>query len=331
MKIAVFSTKSYDRQFIEEANKNHGHDITFFEPHLSIETCLLAQGFSAVCVFVNDVLNEGVLKNLADNGIKLIALRCAGFNNVDISVANSLGLTVVRVPEYSPYAVAEHAVALMLTLNRKIYRAYNRVRDCNFTLDGLLGFDMNGKTVGIIGTGKIGVVVAKIIKGFGCNVIAYDPYPNNQQCKDLGVKYVSLAEIFTNSDIITLHCPLTKDTYHLIDQKALEQMKDGVMIINTSRGALTDTQELISALKSNKIGNLGLDVYEEEADMFFEDLSGKVIQDDIFTRLLTFPNVLITSHQAFFTQNAMKNIADTTLENISNFEQNKNIENIVKK
>jgi D-lactate dehydrogenase len=320
MKIAVFSTKPYDRTFLNAANEGHDHQITFFEPRLTTETVSLAAGYGAVCAFVNDELNADVLRALADSGTCLIALRSAGFNHVDLAAADELGMTVVRVPAYSPYAVAEHAVGLMLTLNRKIHRAYNRVREGNLALDGLLGFDLHGKTVGLIGTGKIGRITAKILRGFGCNLLAYDPYPNPEM-EELGGRYVDLPELFAGSDIISLHCPLTPETYHLIDTDALAQMKDGVMLINTSRGALVDTAEVIEALKSGKVGYLGLDVYEEEADLFFEDLSDRVIQDDVFARLLTLPNVLITGHQGFFTQNALQNIAETTIDNITTFER----------
>lgn len=322
MKVAVFSTKSYDKQFLVAANADYSHELLFFEPRLTADTAILASEIPAVCAFVNDQLDEKTLKVLAKQETRLIALRAAGYNNVDLQAATKLGLTIVRVPAYSPYAVAEHTIGLILTLNRKIHRAYNRVREGNFSLDGLLGFDLNGQTIGIIGTGKIGVIVAQILKGFGCQLLAYDLHPN-PECEALGAKYVELPELFHNSDIISLHCPLTPENHHLINAQALEQMKQGVMLINTSRGALLDTQAVISALKSRKVGYLGLDVYERETDLFFEDLSEDVIQDDVFQRLLTFPNVLITGHQAFFTENALKNIAETTLSNITNFEHGK--------
>ncbi len=328
MKVAVFSTKPYDRRFLEAANADHRHELVFFEPRLTCDTTVLAAEFPAVCAFVNDQLDEKTLKCLAEQGIRLIALRSAGFNNVDLEAASELGMTVVRVPAYSPYAVAEHTIGLILTLNRKIHRAYNRVREGNFSLDGLLGFDLYGRTVGIIGTGKIGVIVGQILKGFGCQLLVYDVY-RNPDCEALGAKYVELPELFAASDIITLHCPLIPETYHLINAQAVEQMKQGVMLINTSRGALIDTQAVIDALKSRKIGYLGLDVYEQESDLFFEDLSEDVIQDDVFERLLTFPNVLITGHQAFFTENALKKIAQTTLSNITDFEQGRPCQNIV--
>ena len=319
MRVAVFSTKSYDRSYLEEANRNYKHELVFFDPHLTAETCIMAEGFPCVCVFVNDNLNSETLNRLAKQGVGLIALRCAGFNNVDLKSSDSLGLTVVRVPAYSPNAVAEHTVALILALNRKIYRAYNRVREGNFSIEGLMGFNLHGKTIGIIGTGKIGTVVAKIMKGFGCNLIAHDPYPSSE-CKALGVRYISLSELFNESEIITLHCPLTPETYHLINEQALRQMKNGVILINTSRGGVIDTLAVIQALKSGKIAYLGLDVYEEEGDLFFQDLSDRIITDDVFARLLTFPNVIITGHQAFFTHEAMENIAETTLSNIKDFE-----------
>jgi D-lactate dehydrogenase len=320
MRVAVFSTKNYDRAFLEAANATCGHELVFFEPRLTEETTALAAQFPAVCVFVNDQLSATVLNRLAGQGTRLIALRSAGFNNVNLIAARESGLTVVRVPAYSPYAVAEHTAGLILTLNRKIHRAYARVREGNFSLDGLLGFDLYDRTVGVIGTGKIGAVVARIMKGFGCRLLANDPFPN-PDCERLGVTYVSRPRLFAASDIVTLHCPLTPETHHLIDARALGQMKSGVMLINTGRGALIDTQAVIEALKSGRIGYLGLDVYEEEADLFFEDLSDKVIRDDVFSRLLTFPNVVITGHQGFFTEEALKSIAETTLANITAFEQ----------
>ena len=321
MKVAVFSTKAYDRTFLEAANKRYGHELVFFEPRLTRETAALAQGFTAVCVFVNDQLGADVIGRLAQAGVQLIALRCAGFNNVDLAAAQQHGLTVVRVPGYSPHAVAEHTVALLLTLNRKIHRAHARVREGNFALDGLLGFDIHGLTTGIIGTGKIGIEVAHIMRGFGCHLLAYDPFPN-PEAASIGISYVPLSDLLVQSDIISLHAPLTPQTHHLINAQAVAQMKRGVTLINTSRGALVDTQAVIDGLKSGQIGYLGLDVYEEEADLFFEDLSNQVIQDDLFSRLLTFPNVVITGHQAFFTSNALQNIAETTLANITAFEQN---------
>ncbi|MFQ5787529.1 MAG: 2-hydroxyacid dehydrogenase [Thermodesulfobacteriota bacterium] len=328
MKVAVFSTKSYDRQFLESANRKFGHELFFFEPKLDIETSVLADGFPGVCVFVNDDLNSEVLNKLVKGGTRLIALRCAGFNNVDLRVAEKLGLTVVRVPAYSPHAVAEHTVALILALNRKIHKAYNRVREGNFSLERMMGFNLSGKTIGIIGTGRIGSIVARIMKGFGCNLLAHDPYPN-EECKSIGVKYVLLSDLFMRSDIITLHCPLTPETHHLIDEGSLHKMKNGIMLINTSRGEVIDTHAIIHALKSGKIGYLGLDVYEEEADLFYQDLSDRIIRDDIFARLQTFPNVLITGHQAFFTKEALTNITETTLSNIKEFELGRKVLNQV--
>ena len=328
MKVAVFGTKSYDREFLEAVNKSYNHELVFFEPQLNNKTSVLASGFKGVCVFVNDILDEEILKAVKQGGTELVALRCAGFNNVDLAAAAGLGITVVRVPSYSPQAVAEHTLALILSLIRKTHRAYSRVRDGNFSLEGLLGYNLHGKTVGIIGTGKIGTVLAKIIQGFGCRILAYDPYPS-KECKALGVNYTSLHNLFGESDIISLHCPLTPDTRHLIDTNALKEMKPGVVLINTSRGAVIDTMAVIKALKSGRIGYLGLDVYEEEGDLFFEDLSNEVIQDDVFARLLTFPNVLITGHQGFFTHEALEAIADTTLSNIQDIEEGRPCANVI--
>jgi D-lactate dehydrogenase len=325
MKVAVFSAKNYDQTFFCTANASH-HEIHFFEPHLNEETAGLAAGFGAVCVFVNDQIGEATIAALSSLGVRLIALRCAGYNNVDLSAARKQGIAVVRVPGYSPHAVAEHAIGLMLALNRKLHRAYNRVREGNLSLEGLLGFDLHGKIVGIVGTGKIGTVVARILTGFGCPTLAFDPIPN-ERCRSLGVRYVKLDELLAHSDIVTLHCPLTPDNKHLIDASALKKMKTGVMLINTSRGALLDTVAVIEALKNGKIGYLGLDVYEEEEQIFFEDRSGLIIPDDVFARLLTFPNVIITGHQAFFTREALDSIAATTLDNITKFEKGLTLEN----
>ena len=319
MRVAMFSTKTYDQHYFELANAEHGHDLTFLEPRLLGHTVSLAAGFPAVCAFVNDQLDADVLSTLSEHGTTLIALRSAGFNHVDLEAADALGLTVVRVPAYSPHAVAEHALALVLALNRRIFRAYNRVREGNFSLEGLLGFDLHGKTVGVIGTGKIGVLFARIMTGLGCRVIAYDPYPQ-AEAEEI-VEYVALSDLFAQSDVISLHCPLTPETHHLIGADAIAQMKDGVMLVNTSRGRLVDTLAVIEGLKSGRIGNLALDVYEEEEDLFFQDLSDRVIQDDAFSRLLTFPNVLITGHQGFFTEEAVTSIAQTTLANITAFER----------
>ena len=318
MRIAVFSAKPYDGTFFKRANEDQRHTLSFFEARLTEDTAPLATHYDAVCAFVNDCLDASVLQQLRDGGTRLVALRSAGFNHVDLAAADRLDITVVRVPAYSPYAVAEHAVALLLSLNRMTYRAYNRVREGNFSLNGLLGFDLHGKTVGVIGTGQIGLIFADIMHGFGCRIIASDPFPNSQ-AKPF-VEYVSLETLYAQADIISLHCPLTPDTHHLIDADAIAQMKDGVMLINTGRGRVVDTQAVIAGLKSGKIGRLGLDVYEEEEQLFFEDLSQGVIDDDQFMRLTTFHNVLITGHQAFFTSEALTNIAETTLANIDAFE-----------
>lgn len=319
MRVAVFSTKPFDKVFLEQYNVAHKHTLVFFEQRLTELSARLVAGFSAVCVFANDVLNRTVLTILSENGVRLIALRCAGFNNVDLVTADRLGLTVVRVPAYSPYAVAEHTLGLIMALNRKVCRAHSRIREGNFSLDGLLGFELHGHTVGIVGTGRIGKTVSKILSGFGCILLASDPSPDGE-CESFGVKYVSLGDLICQSDIITLHCPLMPQTYHIVNAETISRMKTGVMLINTSRGALIDTKAAIKALKSGKVGYLGLDVYEEEADVFFEDLSDKIIQDDVLARLLTFPNVIITGHQAFFTKNALEEISKTTLANITDFE-----------
>jgi D-lactate dehydrogenase len=316
--VAIFSSKSWVLNSFSDINKNFGFDLSFHESRLYAQTASLAKGYDVVCVFVSDSVDSIVLEKLKKEGVKLIALRCAGFNNVDIEKANELGIGVVRVPAYSPYAVAEHTLGLILSLNRKLHRAYGRVRDANFSLDGLLGFDMHGKTIGVIGTGKIGQVFINLIKGFGCDVLAYDKFPN-KEIKAQGVEYVELQELYAKSDIISLHCPLTYETYHLINEYAISAMKHNVMIINTSRGPLIDTPAIINGLKSGKVGYLGLDVYEEEEELFFEDLSETIIQDDQFVRLQMFPNVLITAHQAFFTKEAIRNIAQMTFENIDEF------------
>jgi D-lactate dehydrogenase len=320
VRIALFSTKPYDKEFFEQVNRHFQYELVFFEARLNNSTVPLARGFETVCAFVNDDLNGEVLKTLSENGTRFLTLRNAGFNHVDLKTAEQFGISIARVPAYSPYAIAEHTVGLILDLNRRIHRAYNRIRDGNFSLDGLMGFDMHGKTVGIIGTGKIGVLVATILVGFGCKLVAHDPYPN-QECLNLGVRYTSLEEIYKQSDIITLHCPLTPQSHHLINALSISQMKQDVMLINTSRGGVVDTCAVIEGLKSGKIGYLGLDVYEEESALFFEDLSNQVIQDDLFARLMTFPNVIITGHQAFFTREAMEQIAWTTLENVRDFER----------
>lgn len=330
MKVAVFSTKPYDRQFLEAANANHRHELVFLEPRLNERTAPLAAGFPGVCVFVNDILDAKTLEILAQNGTHLLALRSAGFNHVDLKAAAQVGMQVVRVPAYSPYAVAEHTVGLILMLNRKLYRAYNRVRDDNFALEGLLGFDLHGCTVGVIGTGKIGMIFAQIMHGFGCSLLGYDAYPN-PSFEAIGTsRYVELPELLENCDIISLHCPLIPETRYLINADAIEQIKPGVMLINTSRGALIDTKAVIAGIKSGKIGYLGIDVYEQEEDLFFEDLSDSVIQDDDFQLLQSFPNVVITAHQAFFTRDALQTIAETTLSNITVCEQGGKCPNEIK-
>lgn len=332
MKVAFFSTRSYDRRFFDLANKalNSPHQLEYFEAKLNAKTAPLAAGFPVVCMFVNDTADAEALKILAAQGTKLIALRCAGYNMVDLKVANELGIKLVRVPAYSPYAVAEHAIGLILALNRKLNKAYNRVRDDNFTLDGLLGFDLHGSTVGVIGTGKIGTIFAQIMHGFGCHLLGYDAHPNEHFPKIEDARYVDLPELLSSSDIISLHCPLLEETYHIINQESIEQMKKGVMLINTSRGQLVDTRAVINGIKSLKIGYFGLDVYEQEDEIFFEDHSEHIIQDDVFQLLQSFPNVIITAHQAFFTKNALEAISQTTLSNISDFEKGLPLENEVK-
>jgi D-lactate dehydrogenase len=321
VKTAVFSFRPYDRIFLDAANAATAaaHELTFFDVRLNCDTAALAAGHQAVCAFVNDRLDRNALKRLSDQGIALVALRSAGFNNIDLAAAKEFGLTVARVPAYSPDSVAEHTVALILCLNRKIHKAYARVREGNFALEGLLGFDLRGRTVGIVGTGKIGLCFARIMQGFGCHVRAFDPEPN-PAFRQLGGAYMGLPELLGSADVLSLHCPLNPATHHLIDACAIERMKPGAMLINTSRGAVVDAKALIKGLKSGRIGSVGLDVYEEEGDLFFENLSDKMIQDDVFARLLTFPNVLITGHQAFFTHEAMTAIAETTIGNISSFE-----------
>lgn len=321
MRIAVFDTHAYDRDALMEVNAAYDHELVFFEPRLTAETAALASGFPAVCSFVNDRLDRAALTTLTAGGTRLIALRSAGYNHVDLEAAAELGLRVVRVPAYSPHAVAEHAVALILSLDRKIHRAYQRVREGNFGLEGLVGFDLHGKTVGVIGTGKIGAAFASIMHGFGCRVLAYDPHPDETLDRQGIVSYSALTRLYRESDVISLHVPLTPATHHLIDARALAQMTRGVMLINTSRGALIDTPALIAALKRGHVGSAGLDVYEEEEGVFFQNLSDQVLQDDVLARLLTFPNVLVTSHQAFLTREALHGIAVTTLENVRTFER----------
>lgn len=313
MKIAVFDAKPYDKEFFNAANASFGAEIKYFESHLTPDTSTLAQGHQAVCVFVNDKITSELIDNLCHQGIGLIALRCAGYNNVDLKASHQK-IKIVRVPHYSPHAVAEYAIGMMLCLNRKIHRAYGRIRENNFSIIGLLGFDMHGKTAGVVGCGQIGSAVVGILKGFGMKVLGYDI--DKSQVERSGCLYADLPALYKESDIITLHCPLTPENLHMINRHSIAQMKEGVMLINTGRGGLIDTSALIAALKSKKIGAAGLDVYEEENKYFYEDLSSSFIPDDILARLQTFPNVLITSHQAFFTQEAMQNIALTTLENI---------------
>jgi D-lactate dehydrogenase len=325
MRVAIFSTKAHDRHFLLAAQSQAGgHELVFLEPRLSPQTASLAAGFPAVCAFVNDQLDAAALALLASGGTRLIALRSAGFNHVDLTAADQHGLTVTRVPAYSPFAVAEHTVGLILALNRKLHKAYARVREGNFSLDGLLGFDLHQRVAGVVGTGKIGAALCRILHGFGCRLLVYDVQPN-QEVEALGARHVPLGELLEQSDIVTLHCPLVPETHHLIDDAALARMKPDAMLINTSRGALIDSQAVVRALKEGRLGYLGLDVYEEEADLFFEDLSGRVIQDDVFSRLLTFPNVLITGHQAFFTREALEAIARQTLDNITAFQQGRPI------
>ena len=326
MKVSIFSTKSYDRQFFTAANAQYQHELTFLEPRLDRQTALLAKDAIAVCVFVNDEVDQATIEVLANLNVRLLALRSAGYNHVDVQAAKNLGIKLVRVPAYSPYAVAEHTVGLILTLNRKLHRAYNRVREGNFSLEGLLGFDLHDRTIGIIGTGRIGSIFAKIMTGFGCKVLAYDLY-HNPECEAIAVEYVDLPQLLSQSDIISLHCPLSPETHHLINEEAIAQMKPHAMLINTSRGALIDTDAVITALKSSQIGALGLDVYEQESKLFFEDHSDRILQDDTFARLMTFPNVMITGHQAFFTEDAMRAIAEVTLANITQIEQEQSCEN----
>lgn len=330
MDIAFYDAKPYDRRSFDEENQSFGFHLKYFKSHLSKDNAVLAKGAKAVCLFVNDIVDKEVMDLLAENGVELIALRCAGYNNIDLHAAQGK-IKVVRVPAYSPYAVADHTIGLILSLNRKIHRAYYRTRDGNFNIDGLLGFDLRGKTIGVIGTGKIGQVFIHTIQGFGMNVLAYDPYPNKALEETYPyMKYASLKELYQKSDIISLHCPLTEQTHHIINERSIAQMKDQVMIINTSRGGLIETRSLIRGLKSGKIGAAGLDVYEEESDYFFEDHSSELLMDDVLARLLTFNNVLITSHQAFFTNEALHNIAHTTLKNIADFRDGLSLANEVK-
>ncbi len=330
MRIAFFDTKEYDSTFFNKMNESFGFELKFYKGHLNINNVMLTQKADAVCVFVNDIVDREVIANLAINKVKLIALRCAGFNNVDLKAAKEYGIKVVRVPAYSPYAVAEHTVALMMGLNRRIPRATWRTRDGNFSLTGLLGFDMHDKTAGIIGTGKIAKILIKILRGFGMRILANDLYPDEQFARENQVQYTDLDTLYKESDVISLHCPLTPETQYLIDDHAVQQMKPGVMLINTSRGQLINTESLIEGLKSKRIGYAGLDVYEEEAGYFYEDKSDRIIDDDVLARLLSFNNVIVTSHQAFFTKEALSNIANTTLQNVKDFFDGLEIVNEVK-
>jgi len=318
MKIAVFSAQPYDRQFLDAANAGEGHELHYFELGLGPESVALAAGFEAVCIFVNDIADAGVLETLRGGGTGLVALRCTGFNNVDLGAAARLGMKVVRVVDYSPYSVAEHAVALLLALNRKIHRAYNRTRDSNFALDGLMGFDFHGKTAAIVGTGKIGRVFARIMLGFGCEVIGYDPF-RSAEFEALGARYAGKGEIGANADIVSLHCPLTPENHHIVNAETLARMKRGALLVNTSRGGLLDTDAAIQSLKSGHLGGLALDVYEQEGGVFFRDLSSTVVTDDVLQRLISFPNVIVTGHQAFFTREAIGTISATTLRSVSEF------------
>lgn len=328
IRIAFFDTKPYDKESFNMINEKYGFEIKYFKYHLTPDNVILAQNSDVVVVFVNDIIDKNMIDQLYSYGVRLIALRCSGFNNIDLKAAKGK-LKIVRVPAYSPNAIAEHTIALMMTLNRKIHRAYYRTRDANFALNGLMGFDMFRKTAGVIGTGKIGKSLIKILGGFGMEVLAFDPFPDVNFATESGIKYVNLNELFKNSEIISLNCPLTKETEYLINKDSIARMKDGVMLINTGRGKLIKTYDLIQGLKSGKIGSAGLDVYEEESQYFFEDLSDRVLTDDILARLLTFNNVIITSHQGFFTREAMHNIATTTMKNIYEFQNSKKLVNEV--
>lgn len=329
MKVAVFSAKAYDRQFLDAANAAHHHQLTYYETQLDADTVSLVAGAPAVCIFVNDKADAAIIGQLAAGGTRLIALRATGYNNVDLKAAAAAGIRVVRVKSYSPYSVAEHAVALILALNRKIHRAYGRTRDGNFSLEGLMGFDIHGCTVLVVGTGKIGIVFARIMKGFGCELLGYDPFPN-QEFLALGGSYPDPSSLGNRADIVSLHCPLTPDNYHIVNTDTIARMKPGCILINTSRGGLVDTEAAIEGLKSGQIGALGIDVYEQEADVFFEDLSSEIIPDDVLQRLVSFPNVIVTGHQAFFTREAMSTISETTLASISEFERGLPLTNEVK-
>lgn len=323
-KICFFDTKPYDKLFFDYYKEKYEIEIDYFESKLSSNTAIMAKGYEAVVAFVNDTIDAKTIDILYENGVRIIAMRSAGYNNIDFKAAFNK-IHVVRVPAYSPYAVAEHAMALLLTLNRKIHRAYNRTKEHNFSLVGLTGFDLHGKTMGVVGTGKIGRVFLDICKGFGMNVLAYDPYP----IKDSNINYVTLDELCKESDIISLHCPLTKDTHHMLNKERFESMKNGTIIINTSRGALINSEDLLNAIKEEKIGGAGLDVYEEETEFFYEDLSYSIIQDDILSGLISMPNVIVTSHQAFLTKEALNNIAEVTMQNLRDFYDGKALKNEV--
>ena len=329
-RIVFFGAKSYDRESFDKVNEKFGFELKYFKAHPTLDNVSLTQGATAVCVFVNDPVNADIVRAMADHGVKLIALRCAGYNNVDLQAAAEVGIRVVRVPAYSPHAIAEYALALMLAADRHIPRAVTRTRDGNFSLQGLLGFDLYGKTLGVIGTGKIAKVLVRMLSGFGMTILGYDPYPDEEFALVNAMQYVTLDELFQRSDIITLHCPLTPETRYVINAESIAKMKDGVMIVNTGRGQLIDTNALIEGLKSRKIGSAALDVYEEEGNYFYEDTSDAVIVDDTLARLLSFNNVYVTSHQAFFTREALHNIANTTLQNVKDFVEGKSLINEVK-
>jgi D-lactate dehydrogenase len=329
-RIVFFGAKSYDRESFDKVNEKFGFELKYFKAHPTLDNVSLTQGATAVCVFVNDPVNADIVRAMADHGVKLIALRCAGYNNVDLQAAAEVGIRVVRVPAYSPHAIAEYALALMLAADRHIPRAVTRTRDGNFSLQGLLGFDLYGKTLGVIGTGKIAKVLVRMLSGFGMTILGYDPYPDEEFALVNAMQYVTLDELFQRSDIITLHCPLTPETRYVINAESIAKMKDGVMIVNTGRGQLIDTNALIEGLKSRKIGSAALDVYEEEGNYFYEDTSDAVIVDDTLARLLSFNNVYVTSHQAFFTREALHNIANTTLRNVKDFVEGKSLINEVK-
>ncbi len=329
-KIVFYGAKSYDRESFDKVNEQFGFELKYFKAHPTLDNVSLTQGAIAVCVFVNDPVNADVIREMAGYGVKLIALRCAGFNNVDLEAAAEAGIRVVRVPAYSPHAIAEFALALMLAADRHIPRAVTRTRDANFSLQGLLGFDLYGKTLGVIGTGKIAKVLIRMLSGFGMTILGYDPYPDEEFALVNSMQYVTLDELFRRSDVITLHCPLTPETRYVINAENISKMKDGVMIVNTGRGQLIDTNALIAGLKSKKVGSAALDVYEEEGNYFYEDTSDAVMEDDTLARLLSFNNVLVTSHQAFFTREALHNIAQTTLQNVKDYVEGKKLINEVK-